>query len=406
MSRVAGKDSHSRIAIIAGGGIGGLTAALCLVHHGWGVHVLEAAPSLDPVGAGLQLSPNAMRVFRALGLEDAISAAAFEPEALELRLGRSGRQVFSIPAAQAARRHWGAPYLHIHRAALIEVLASAVERSPDAALSLGAHVCAYDVTNSAPRIITAAGEPLEADLIIGADGIHSTLRAQMLGPDAPRFTGNAAWRMVVPLEKLRHPPPPTACVWAGPGRHAVTYRQGAGGLANLVGVVERDDWHGESWREAGSREQAMADFSGWAPEITDIISNAETHYRWALFDRAPLPRWSDGAVTLLGDACHPMLPFMAQGAAMAIEDAWVLAGKVSRAGSIEAGLARYEATRKPRTSRMQAASRGNMKTFHRRSIAGQLATYGPMWIGGKILPGIVRAHQDWIYGHDVTATDQ
>lgn len=406
MAEPAASSRMDRIALVAGGGIGGLTLALCLARQGWGGHVLEAAPALEAVGAGLQLSPNAMRVFRALGLEEPIAAVAFEPEALELRLGRSGQRVFSIEAADAARRHWGAPYLHIHRADLIAVLAETAKASPDIAFSLGSKVAAYDTTHSRPRIITASGEPLEADLVVGADGINSTLREQMLGPDAPRFTGNVAWRMVVPLDRLKHPPPPTACVWAGPGRHAVTYRLAGGKLANLVGVVERDDWQGESWRETGSREAALADFSGWAPEITDIIASADTPYRWALFDRYPLPRWQDGAVGLIGDACHPMLPFMAQGAAMAVEDAWVLAREVSHADTIAAGLARYETIRKPRTSRIQAASHGNMKTFHRRSTAGQLATYGPMWIGGKLLPGIVRAHQDWIYGHDVTATDR
>lgn len=397
---------EARTALVTGAGIGGLTAALCLARRGWGVHVLEAAEALSEVGAGLQLSPNAMRVLDALGLGEAIAAAGFEPQALELRLGRSGRKVFSIAAAEAARRHWGAPYLHIHRADLVDILSAAIEASPHAVISTGARAVSYASTPQGPQVMSASGEPLAADLVVGADGVHSVIRSQMLRSDRARFTGNLAWRAVVETGRLDHPPPPTACVWAGPGRHAVTYRLRGGELTNFVGVVERSDWQGESWTEQGTREEALSDFAGWAPEVTELIDKASRHFRWALFDRAPLPRWHDGAVALLGDACHPMLPFMAQGAAMAIEDAWVLAREVSGAADVETGLARYEAIRKPRTSRMQAASRGNMQTFHRRSRAGQLATYGPMWLGGQILPGLVRAHQDWIYGHDVTATDR
>ncbi|WP_084396833.1 FAD-dependent monooxygenase [Henriciella aquimarina] len=406
MARETSKHQNSGMALVAGGGIGGLTAALCLLQRGWSVHVLEAADALEEVGAGLQLSPNAMHVLDALGLGDAIRAAAFEPEALELRLGRSGQRVFSIPAGPAARKRWGADYLHMHRADLLKVLANAVRANPAAGISLGARVTGYKNTESGPQIMLASGEPLAADLVIGADGIHSTLRTQMLGPDSPRFTGNLAWRVVVPMERLKHPPPPTACVWAGRGRHAVTYRLRGGTLANLVGVIERQDWQGESWTEQGTKQQALADFAGWPLPVTELINQADAHYRWALFDRAPLACWHDGAVALLGDACHPMLPFMAQGAAMGIEDAWVMAREVTQAETVEAGLARYEAIRKPRTSRVQAASRGNMKTFHRKSPLGQLATYGPMWLGGQFLPGVVRAHQDWIYGHNVTATDR
>lgn len=396
----------NRIALIAGGGIGGLTAALALRQRGWGVHVLEAAPAIEEVGAGLQLSPNAMKVLSALGISDAVEERAFEPEALELRLGRSGQQVFQISAGSAARRRWGAPYLHIHRADLLDVLEQAVRQQNHAAISLGAKAVSYSLAGDGAHLNLASGEPLAGDLVIGADGIRSALRDQMLGPDQPRFTGNLAWRMTVPMERLKTPPPPTACVWAGRGRHAVTYRLRGGTLANLVGIVERSDWTGESWTESGTRDDALSDFSGWVPQVTEIIEKADSLFRWALFDRAPLSRWHDGAVALLGDACHPMLPFMAQGAAMAIEDAWVLAQAVEASQSVEQGLALYEARRKPRASRVQAASRANMKTFHRRSPVTRLATYGPMWLANRAVPGFVQSRQDWIYGEDVTARDR
>ncbi|WP_300378379.1 FAD-dependent monooxygenase [Henriciella sp.] len=398
--------STTRTAIISGGGIGGLTAALCLVKKGWAVQVLERAPVLEAVGAGLQLSPNAVRVLDALGLGEEIREVAFEPEALELRLGKSGQGIFRIPTGAAAHLRWGAPYLHIHRADLISVLSDALRTSARAETCLGTSVTGYVQTGNDPQLHLKASAPLTANLVIGADGLHSTIRTQMHGPDRPRFTGNLAWRAVVPMDRLENPPPPTACVWAGRGRHAVTYRLRGGKLVNFVGVVERQDWKGESWTEKGKCEEALEDFDNWAAPVTELISKADTHYRWALFDRPPLRRWHDGAVTLLGDACHPMLPFMAQGAAMAIEDAWVLAEKVTEADAVEAGIVRYEAIRKPRTSRLQAASLGNMSTFHRKTLLGQVATYAPMWLAGHILPGFVRSRQDWIYGYDVTAMDQ
>ena len=399
-------SAEGREAIIVGGGIGGLTAALCLLARGWHVRVLEAASEISEVGAGLQISPNGMKVLRALGLEEAIRKPAFEPEALELRLGRSGQQIFRIPVAEQAIKRWGAPYLHIHRADLIESLMHLLEARSPGAIQLGQRVEAYEANMTRPSVTLASGEKREADLIVGADGIHSAIRAQMTGPDRPHFTGNLAWRMVVPIDRLKHPPPPTACVWAGRGRHAVTYRLRGGTQVNLVGVVERTDWQGESWTEQGTKAEALADFAGWSLSVTELINQADTHYRWALHDRDPLPRWHEAGVCLLGDACHPMLPFMAQGAVMAIEDAWMLSSCLEAAQDIPSGLKQYEMIRKPRTSRIQAASRANMKTFHRATPVSRIATYGPMWLAGHMLPGFVRSRQDWIYGHDVTMTDQ
>ncbi|MEQ9317005.1 MAG: FAD-dependent monooxygenase, partial [Henriciella sp.] len=250
------------------------------------------------------------------------------------------------------------------------------------------------------------GEPLSANLVIGADGIHSTIRKQMLGDDAPRYTGNTAWRLVVPTDRLDRPPPPTACVWAGRNRHAVTYLLRGGKLANFVGVVEQAEPVTESWSATGTKAEALADFAGWDVTITELINKSDSHFRWALYDRPALPKWSDGRVTLLGDACHPMLPFQAQGAAMAIEDGWALADALVGADRIEAGLASYEARRRPRTSKMQHASRKNMGVFHRNTAVSQAATFGPMWLAGQMMPGFVRSRLDWIYGYDVTKSDR
>lgn len=389
--------------IISGAGIGGLTAALCFLHHGADVTVLERAPELGEVGAGIQVPPNAMKVFQALGLEDALADIAFRPEALEARMGRSGRELFNTPVAHAAIDRWGAPYLHIHRADYIAVLYDALRaKSPDA-IHLGAEIIGYEQTANAVTAKLAGGSHITGDVLIGSDGIHSPIRKTMLGDDKPVFTGNVAWRAVVPMDKLGDfAPRPTACVWMGAGKHCVTYRLRRGALANFVGVVERDDWTVESWNERGTKAEALNDFGGWHPTITRILNEAEELYRWALFDRAPLAKWSDGRVALMGDAAHPMLPFMAQGAAMAVEDAWTLAQQLASTGNPPRALQDYQALRLARTAHVQALSRANAKTFHKRTRLSQLATYGPMWLAGKIVPTAIHARQDWLYGHDVT----
>jgi salicylate hydroxylase len=391
--------------IITGGGIGGLTAALCLIRAGHQVTVLEQARELAEVGAGIQISPNSAKVLAALGLLPALEAVAFKPRALEMRLGASGKSVFSLPIDAACLENWGGPYLHVHRAALVDVLAGALaERSPGC-LRTDAAVAALEQGEASVTVTLASGERLSGDLLVGADGIHSVVRAFLLGPDSPRFTGNVAWRAVVPVERLKgNTPPPTACVWVGPGRHAVTYLLDGGRLANFVGVVETSAEPEESWTGTGAQARALADFAGFDPVITGLIEQADNLFLWSLRDRPVLSTWHESRTVLLGDACHPMLPFLAQGASMAIEDAWVLAACLEESG-LPASLARYEAIRKPRASRVQAASRQNMGLFHRQSRLAQLATYGPAWLAGQLMPGVLRSRQDWIYSHDVTCSD-
>jgi 2-polyprenyl-6-methoxyphenol hydroxylase-like FAD-dependent oxidoreductase len=389
--------------IIVGGGIGGLTAALAFHGFGWKVQVLERASELGEIGAGIQISPNGMKVFRALGLEYDVAENGFLPKALEMRFGRSGNQIFQIEARRAMVERWGAPYLHLHRADLVDVLTRALAKRQPKAVRLGATCASYETTETGIVARLENGETLDADLLVGADGIHSNIRAQMLGADHPDFTGHVAWRAVVPMERLGElVPPPTACVWVGAKRHAVTYRLRGGTLANFVGIIEDDTWTSESWTEKGTKEDALADFRAWHPIVTNLIEKADAHYRWALFDRAPLPKWSDGRAVLLGDACHPTLPFQAQGAVMAIEDGFLLAKLCSETPKDIAGaLATYFETRQPRTSRVQAASRANAKLFHRRTPLSRAMTYGPMWLAGKIAPSVIRSRQDPFFDYDV-----
>ena len=389
--------------IISGGGIGGLTAALCALHFGHQVTVLERAPALGAVGAGIQVPPNAMKIFAALKLDAALTDIGFLPHAIETRMGVSGRQIFTIPLGAQAVARWGAPYLHIHRADYIAVLRNALRAQQADALRLNAEVKAYRHTANGVCAHLADGSEIEGDVLLAGDGIHSPLRTQMLGAQKPIFTGNVAWRAVVPMDRLGDDAPrPTACAWMGAGKHCVTYRLRRGGLANFVGVVSRDDWTVESWTEQGTKQEALADFDGWHPTICRILDAADTHYRWALFDRAPLEKWVDGRVALLGDAAHPMLPFMAQGAAMAVEDGWAVMQALAQGDSVTEALQNYQARRLRRTSRAQAVSRANGTTFHQSTRLGQIATYAPLYMVGKFAPKLIHARQDWLYGHDET----
>ncbi|MEO0503364.1 MAG: FAD-dependent monooxygenase, partial [Pseudomonadota bacterium] len=306
------------------------------------------------------------------------------------------------PMRGYAQRRWGAPYMHVHRADLVDALAARLRDLAPAAMQTGVTVQSYAEKGAQVALRTDVGDTHVADVVIGADGLHSVIRRQMLGPDAPRYTGNVAWRAVVPIDALgQDAPPPTACVWVGHGRHAVTTRLRAGSLANFVGMVEQAEPAEEGWRITGTAAQAAQDFACWHPTITRLIERAEVLHRWALFDRDPLPRWHAGRVTLLGDAAHPMLPSMAQGAVQALEDAWCLAGLLAGKDT-GAALARYYEMRIDRTARIQRGSAANARMFHHASPLGRWAVYGPMALGARLLPELIHRRQDWVYRHDAT----
>lgn len=390
-------------AIIAGGGIGGLNAALCFHKYGWDVEICEQASEIRDIGAGIQISPNGMKVMRALGLDIQIEAAGFRPRATQFRIGRSGQPIFTASMADYEDR-FGAPYVHIYRPDLIAVLQQALNERMPLAIRTGAAVTGYGQNEIEAWLSLSDGSQVSGDIVVGADGIRSTIRTQMIGPEEPNFTGNTAWRAVVPIEKLgRNAPLPVSSVWLGEGKHAVTYLLRGGKLANIVGVVERDDWENERWTEQGDRADALADFAGWHSVITTLLEQADAHYRWALFDRAPLNKWIDGRAVLLGDACHPMLPFMAQGAVQAIEDGYVLARSLAEQDDYQYALTRYLDARYDRTVKVQAGARANMGLFHKRSAPGKLKTLGPMWLADKIKPDIFNEELAWLYSHDVTA---
>ena len=386
-----------RHALVAGGGIGGMTAALCLARVGCEATVFEQAPAFGEVGAGIQLSPNASRVLHHLGLAQALDARGFLPDGAEFRHWRTGRRIARAALGAAVREAHGFPYYHIRRGDLLRILVEAAQENPRIVLRPNAAVRGVAQNNGQVRLTVqeAGAEAVySGDILVGADGIHSTVRAAMFGADAPMFTGNVAWRALVPVERLpAGVAPPVARVWWGPRRHFVHYLVRGGALVNCVCVVEKSGWEREGWLERGEHHELKADFAGWHRNIQTLIDcmDAGSLYRWALFDRPPLPRWSDGAATLLGDACHPMLPFMAQGAAAAIEDAAVLTTCLGQARDIPMALKRYEALRRDRATAMQRRSRRNGRWFHLSVPAA--------WLRDRVAQRGLRS-MDGIYGYD------
>jgi salicylate hydroxylase len=391
--------------LIAGAGIGGLCAALSLHKAGIAVRVFERASALGEIGAGVQISPNGVRVLHGLGLEAALDAVVFRPQAVELRLHRSGFEVSRTPLGAQIADRYGAPYYHIHRADLHRLLLDAVRERCGDVIELGREVVGVSQTADGVQVGFADGGAEPGDVLVGGDGIHSKVRAALLGPEKPTFTGNVAWRGVVPIARLKGVDlRPVVTSWMAPHSHAVTYFLRRGELVNFVGVTEYADWRSESWTELGRRADLLADFAGWHPTVRAIVEAIDEPYRWALFDRRPLAKWSEGRVTLLGDACHPMLPFMAQGAVMAIEDGAVLAACLAGGDNdIPAALKRYEALRLPRTAKVQAGARAQGAIFHLSSPLARLSTYGAMSIASRLSPAKVAARSDWLMSYDAAA---
>ncbi|WP_230859464.1 FAD-dependent monooxygenase [Actinoplanes aureus] len=392
-------ENQLSVAVI-GGGIGGLTAGLSLLRAGCDVHIYERASRLSEVGAGVQVSPNASRLLHRLGLSDALAATGVKPLAWHQRRWDDGRTLLRAPLAEALEATYGFPHYQMHRADLLAALASAL---PPSRVHTGHRLTGFTDHGSYVEARFADGPRVEADVLLGADGIHSAVRQGLFGPDQARFTGCVAYRGVVPAERLRHLNlEVTAQIWLGPGRHFVHYFISGRRFVNFVAVVEQDRWTRESWTDQGSVGDALAAYDGWHPQVREIIGAADETYVWALFDRPPLPRWSAGRVTLLGDAAHAMLPFMAQGAAQAIEDGAALAECLRRDRFVPDALRRYEQVRLPRTSRMQEISAGNKTRFHlpdgpaQRDRDQQMTAGSQAWSFNAL---------GWVYEHDAAAVE-
>jgi salicylate hydroxylase len=384
--------------IVIGAGIGGLATGLTLRRAGIEVEIFEQAAQLREVGAGIQISPNASLILQRLGLAEEMRQLGVRPLAIQIRRWDDGRVLTRQPLADYCERNFGAPYYHFHRADLLDILSNALPRS---VLHLDHRCVGLRCYRERAEVKFQDGTVADADVIVGADGIHSIIRELLLGPESARFSGHVAYRGLVPSERLADLGLELcASSWWGPGHHFVQYFVGAGGrFVNWVAVVP-GEWRVESWTERGEVADALREFDGWHPQVRSIIGAVEVTNRWALYDRDPLPRWTIGRVTLLGDAAHAMLPYMAQGAAQSIEDAAVLAKCIQRyPDDVATALRRYEATRKPRTTLCQDGSRRNGAMYHLADGAEQQARDSNLSAETTApLP-----QNAWLYGYDAEA---
>lgn len=357
---------------------------MAFARRGARVTLFEQAPALRETGAGLQITPNGGAVLAGLGLDAAVAQAGIAAAALQPMDGLSGRPV----ARFALDTLPGVPYRFLHRADLLAILAGAA-RVAGVEISTGTRVLA-----ESGRILTEAGARIEADLVIGAEGLHSALRGALNGASAPFFTGQVAWRAVVTM-----PAPPVARLWLLPGRHVVTYPL-PGGRLNIVAVQETAAWAAEGWHHPDDPANLRAAFAGAAPDLLDLLGRVEEVRRWGLFRHPVAASWHGEGVALLGDAAHPTLPFLAQGANLALEDAWVMAACADR-WPLPQALARYQALRRPRVVRAIAAANANAASYHLGGLRrqGALAALGAL---GRIAPGLFLRRYDWLYRHDVT----
>ncbi len=352
----------SRHVVIAGAGIGGLTAAIALAVDGHSVDLLEQAPALGAIGAGVTLAPNAMRVFSHLGLQEAICATGVEPKRQRAQHWSDGRVLLALERGNTMRDLYGAPYIYIHRVDLHRVLIEAIQATGRVKLHLGAIACGSTLTPSGAAIILADGTTMAGDIVIGADGLKSAIRSAF-DETTPHFTGHIAWRAVIPvqgaiLEDLASYPG----MHLGPGKMVVRYPVRAGQMLNMVFFARETGWAEEGWAIPGKVAELRALFGEWAPQIGHIIDAIDetTLNKWAIFARRPLASFvRDGRIALLGDAAHAMTPFLGQGASTAVEDALILARCLHAEPENAAALARYDAARRERCSFIQTESNAN-----------------------------------------------
>jgi salicylate hydroxylase len=392
-----------RIAII-GGGIAGLAAAVALHRRGIEVAVYEQAPALSEIGAGVQMTPNAMNALRLLGLEQGAMAVAFEPESQILRSWKSGRVIYRAPIRGVFRDRFGAPLCSFHRTDLLAVLAAPL---PDRAIRLNARCVAVEPGKASAAAHFADGSTIEADIVVGADGIHSLVRTTLFGADAPRFTGCICWRGLVPVDRI---PPgliePSSLNWMGPHGHVVHYYVRRGEMVNFVAIHDTDEWTEESWIREGDRNELMATYARWNDKLLRLFECSDKYFKWGLFDREPLPQWTKGRVTLLGDSAHAMLPFLAQGAAMGIEDGCVLAELVARLpDDLDEALRRYQSLRVPRTRRAVIGSRERAKLNHLPSRWARVKRDIEYMARRMLYPDGTAHRVAWLYGYDIAAEE-
>ena len=386
-----------KIAIV-GGGIGGLTAALALSESTHDITVFERSAGIREIGAGVQISPNAGRLLHSLGLGAAYSEISVHPHRVVLRRWEDDSIIRATDLDEMFITQHHVPLANVARNELVEILGDAVAARSNVAMKFSAHVVAVEPGDSASVVQFSDGSSQSFDIVIGADGIHSVVRPCVGGVDKPRFSGSAAYRALVPRSAVEDLPIDVTNRM-GPDRHVVSYFIGRNrSHLNLVCISPEDSWETESWTEQGTKEDLYSRFEGWSPDFLSLLGRVEEPiFRWALYDREPLEKWGMGTTTLLGDACHPMLPFMAQGSCQAIEDAIVLARCLTDANTSDAAIAlrRYEDARQGRTAQVQTSSLMNRDLFH--MLDGQEQKDRDL-IFSISPPGM--SILDWVYEYD------
>jgi salicylate hydroxylase len=381
--------------IIVGAGLGGLTAAACLIKKGFRVRVYEQASVLAEVGAGIQSSANAVKVLYDLGLKETLETVAVRPQAFEYRRFDTAELMHRIPLGQEHEKAFGAPYFHLHRADIHEILAKKVFELDPSCITLNAKAQSFEESAHGVVLKFEGGEEVKGDVLIGADGIKSVVRAQMLGATPVTYTGDIAWRGVISVDKL---PPDimetVSSVWCGPKKHAVMYYLRAGALMNFVGLVEHDQPETESWTQKRPWQELKDDFVGWHPKIQTVIDalDRDACYRYALNNRPPVANWSTQKATLLGDAAHPTLPYMASGAVMAIEDAAVFARCLAQCDDIASTLALYQRNRLDRTARIVNGSTQSRGLYRIEDVQAMRDAFHAQ--------NLTRSRADWLYSYD------
>ncbi|WP_146345208.1 FAD-dependent monooxygenase [Phaeobacter marinintestinus] len=380
--------------IVIGGGIGGLAAALAFRQRGASVTVLEQAEAVTEVGAGLQISPNGFAVIRALELDAALAQNSVRARAVVLRDYRKPGEVLRLDLARfAADQH----FRFVHRADLITILANAA-RDAGVQIRLLQKVASVEA-GPEPVVRLCSGADKRADLVIGADGLHSKAREALNEPDSPVFTGQVAWRAIVPNDPGL---PAEAQVFMGPGRHMVCYPLRGGSVVNIVAAQERAEWATESWSHRDDPKNLRRAFSEFDGTARALLERVEDVALWGLFRHPVAETWHKGRVAILGDAAHPTLPFLAQGANMALEDAWVLADCLDGAETTGAGLSAYQARRRDRVVRAIKAANGNAWKYHLSIPPVRGAAHLALKLGGRLAPKRMLGQFDWLYRHDVT----
>lgn len=382
-------------ATVIGAGIGGLTVARALALRGARVRVLEQAPAIAEVGAGIQVSPNGGRVLSAIGLDAALERASGASGAVVLRDHRKGAQVLRMDLSGKGR------FALVHRADIIDLLLKGAQAA-GVSIETGRRVSDVDFQRRR-AVLTFEDHQSETPegLVVGADGLHSRMRAAILGGKKPRFTGQVAWRATLAAEPGEVPS--EAQVFMGPGRHVVVYPLRNGRLINIVAVEERSAWVDEGWHHVGEPETLKAAFADFGGPVSAWLKRVTQVHRWGLFQHPVARKWWKGNGVLLGDAAHPTLPFLAQGACMALEDAWVLSNAVTRhGGASQAAFAAYQMERQDRVTRIVAAATANARNYHLRNPLVRAVAHGGLRMLGGLLPGAMVQQYDWLYGHDVT----